>query len=267
LRCFADILCNVGRIASTAAWVSQKYLAERPESLFTGNFSKGDIFKADVLAASDVWSSISSASALLDQPVVEELVVYKTTPSIPDLRGWFGRAVAIEPAWGKHLLVAATQLATTFVHDLKAITPAYAHFVTDEKLTQALIKKHLLDHRFRQPLTEKTVALAHVARLAKGLQAEWGGSPMEGEEIALVDEDLTGWEMALTAAKQALEVIAGCTVLFESSGPKQIEEAKRLTAKDRPNMPKALWNALMRVGEYQAQAQVVMTKVQAKAEL
>ncbi len=62
------------------------------------------------------------------------------------------------------------------------------------------------------------------------------------------DDPVGGADLALDTAKTALAVVAACSIVLEG-GPQQVEEAKKLTAKVRPDVPRALWRALLRIAE------------------
>lgn len=249
LRRFVDIFVVVGKTAFTAAAVYSNYLGDRPGSLFTTDFKKGEVFKSDVVATTAAWKEIALTANLVNDAAASELAMYNSTPSMPDIRGWFGRAVSVRELWSKHLLVAAAQLANGLAADLRQITPIYAHYVDESRIVEPLVKKHLLQSKVRQPLSDKLVGLVHVVRLAKGLLAERVASPgaaASTDDSVYSDAEAKGWQDALDAAKKAIEVIAGCVVLYEEKGDAQKKDAANLTAKDRPDMPRALWNALKR---------------------
>ena len=97
----------------------------------------------------------------------------------------------------------------------------------------------------------KTVALAHVVKATKAALADRvaGGSPpkpADEDEPSHDEAVMMCADHALTTAKAALAVIAGCNIVFVG-GPRQAEEARQLTAKPRPDMPRALWEALLRI--------------------
>jgi hypothetical protein len=92
------------------------------------------------------------------------------------------------------------------------------------------------------------VALARVYGATKAALADRavGVSPPKPEDEDEPSHDeavMSSADHSLTTAKTALAVIAGCNIVF-AGGPKQVEEAQQLTARPRPDMPIALWEAL-----------------------
>ena len=243
LRWFAEIFCSSAKVACTCAFVGQKYFSGHPESFFHSSITKDQVLKADVQVVTTVWESISETVALLEGPLVQELDMYGATPSISDLKAWFERATWIGKVWKESLTDSTIELATSLSSDLRNITPVFGHFVTDDKMNATMVKKTLLSSKVKQPLADKVIALFHVIKLAKGLKADLGASPGDDPEV---EDDIGGAELALTAAKQALVVIAGCAVVYEGTDNQQAEAVK-LTSIERPDMPKSLWLALKRI--------------------
>ena len=240
LRWFAEIPCSSAKVACTCAFAGQKYFSAHPESFFHSSINKDQVLKADVPVITTVWESISPTVALLEGPLVQELDIYGTTPSISDLKGWCERAAWIGKVWKESLTESTIQLATSMSSDLRRITPVFEHFVTDEKMNAAMVNKTLLSSKVKQPLADKAIALFHIMKLARGFKADLGASPGDEPDV---EDVIDGAELALTAAKRALVVIAGCAIVYAGTD-KQQAEAMKLTSTDRPDMPKLLWKAL-----------------------
>ena len=258
LRCFADVLCSVGKVAATAAFASAKFLgAARPEQLFVKDLKQSPVWKPEVLAIGVTFREVAAAAKVMAGPLAVELAGYQTTPSVADLQTWLARASLVHPAWSSHVAAAAVQLTEDLTAELTKVTPVYTHFLTDTELNESLARKNLLAVSVRQPLADKTVCLVQVAKATRAaLTAEAEGDPLpqaakneqneESEPQGV--EALAGADNAVTAAKTAMAVIAGCSIVFEGSA-RQVEDAKTLTDKPRPDMPKALWAALLRIAE------------------
>ena len=174
--------------------------------------------------------------------------LYDTVPSVADLRSLFGRAASTVAVLSEHLAAAAVQFTEDLTAELAKVTPAYSHYLTDTKLSATLVKTHLLAASVSELLGKKTVALAHVSSATKAALADRavGVSPPKPEDEDEPSHDeavMSSADHCLTTAKNALAVIAGCNIVFVG-GPEQVEEAKQLTAKPRPDMPIALWEAL-----------------------
>ncbi len=103
LRCFADILCSIGKVAQTAAFVNCKFCGQRPESLFTSDFKKGEVLKPEVLVVATVWKGVGPLVELLASPSAAELTLYQTQPSIAVLKSWADRAALVGPLWASHV--------------------------------------------------------------------------------------------------------------------------------------------------------------------
>ena len=255
LRCFADALCSVGKVAATAAFASSKFCgAARPEQLFVTDLKQSPIWKPEVLAIGVTFRGVSAAALVMAGPLAAELAVYQTTPSVADLRRWLARAALAYPAWTSHVAAAAVQFTEDLTAELLKVTPVYKHFVTDTKINEAMARKNLLAASVRQPLADKTVCLVQVIKATRAaLTADVEGDPLQHavkkEAAEPQGEDaLAGADIAVTAAKTAMAVIAGCAIVFEGSA-RQTEDAKTLTDKHWPDMPKALWAALVNLSE------------------
>ena len=250
IRHFVDIFCRLGVVVATAAFATSKLFgANGPRNLFASEPRPGCVWKPEVMAVSAAWKGAIAAERLLDSPLAAELAVYQTTPSVADLQSLFRRAAAAVAQLSEHLAAAAVQHTEELTAELAQVTPAYSHYLTDTKLSGTLAKKHLLPSKVSELLGAKTVALAHIVKATKAALADRvaGGSPPkpEGENEPSNDEAVMMCaDHSLTTAKAALAVIAGCNIVFVG-GPKQVEEAKQLTAKPRPDMPIALWEALL----------------------
>ena len=268
LRCFANVLCLAGQVALATAFVASKYFTKQPDSLFATDFKTGEVFKREVQVFSTAWNAIAPTVASFGAENLQAMEIYSAAPSIADLCGWFDRAAAIGPLWTMHLLTATAKLAADLSSELQKITPVYAHYITETRITPPMVKRHLLANNVRQPLAEKVVALVHVSRAAKALKEELAAStavPAAVGDAVAADEDFAGWQHTLAAAKTALSVIAGCVILYEG-GSNQQEEAKKLTARDRPDMPRSLWHALKRVGDHQGGPAPIENTAENKAE-
>ena len=255
LRCFADALCSVGKVAATAAFAWSKFCgAARPEQLFVTDLKQSPIWKPEVLAIGVTFRGVSAAALVMAGPLAAELAVYQTTPSVADLRRWLARAALAYPAWTSHVAAAAVQFTEDLTAELLKVTPVYKHFVTDTKINEAMARKNLLAASVRQPLADKTICLVQVIKATRAaLTADVEGDPLQQavkkEAAEPQGEDaLAGADTAVTAAKTAMAVIAGCAIVFEGSA-RQNEDAKTLTDKHWPDMPKALWDALLALAE------------------
>ena len=255
LRCFADALCSVGKVAATAAFAWSKFCgAARPEQLFVTDLKQSPIWKPEVLAIGVTFRGVSAAALVMAGPLAAELAAYRTTPSVADLRRWLARAALAYPAWTSHVAAAAVQFTEDLTAELLQVTPVYKHFVTDLKINEAMVRKNLLAASVRQPLADKTVCLVQVLKATRAALTEAvEGDPLQqaaNKEAAEPqgEDALAGADIAVTAAKTAMAVIAGCSVVFEGCA-RQAEDAKTLTDKPRPDMPKALWAALVNLSE------------------
>ncbi len=154
------------------------------------------------------------------------------------------------PLWASHVAAAAVQFTEDRTAELIKLTPVYVRFLNDAKLNAVMARKNLLIASVRQPLADKTVALAQVARATKAALTTGEPVPQALKELAEPHgfDALAGADHALAAAKTALAVIAGCSIVFDG-GPRQVEDAKKLTERSRPDVPKALWTALLRIAE------------------
>ena len=183
-----------------------------------------------------------------------ELVRYQTTPSVADLQNWLARAALVYPAWASHVAAVSVQFTEDLTAELIKVTPVFKHFLTDTKLNEAMARKNLLAASVRQPLADKTFHLVQVLKATRAaLTADVVGDPLpqavkQEESEPEVAAALKGADNAVTAATTAMAVIAGCSIVFEGSA-RQVEDAKTLTDKPRPDMPKALWAALLRIAE------------------
>lgn len=271
LRCFADALCSVGKVAATAAFAWSKFCgADRPEQLFVTDLKQSPIWKPEVLAIGVTFRGVSAAALVMAGPLAAELAAYQTTPSVADLRRWLARAALAYPAWTSHVAAAAVQFTEDRTAELLQVTPVYKHFVTDLKINEAMVRKNLLAASVRQPLADKTVCLVQVLKATRAaLTADDEGDPLqqavkkEAAEPQQGEDALAGADIAVTAAKTAMAVIAGCSIVFEGSA-RQAEDAKTLTDKPRPDMPKALWAALVNLAE-RKKSDVPKTKAVPKA--
>ena len=271
LRCFADVLCSVGKLAATAAFASSKFFgaaaAARPEHLFVKDLKQSPVWKPEVLAIGVTFRGVSAAALAMAGPLAVELDMYQTTPSVADLQNWLARAALVYPAWVSHVAAAAVQFTEDRTAELIKVTPVFKHFLTDSKLNEALARKNLLAASVRQPLADKTVHLVQVLKATRAaLAADVVGDPppqavKQEESDPEVAATLKGADNAVTAATTAMAVIAGCSIVFEGGG-QQVQDAKKLTLKPRPDVPKALWAALMRIAEGKG---LIAAKVEAKA--
>jgi hypothetical protein len=160
----------------------------------------------------------------------------------------------------------AVQFTEDRTAELIKVTPVFKHFLTDSKLNEALARKNLLAASVRQPLADKTVHLVQVLKATRAALTDVVGDPLpQGVKAEESDPDvaaaLKGADNAVTAATTAMAVIAGCSIVFEGGG-QQVQDAKKLTLKPRPDVPKALWAALMRIAEGKG---LIAAKVEAKA--
>jgi hypothetical protein len=198
-----------------------------------------------------------------------ELELYQTVPSVADLQSLFGHAASTVAVLSERLAAAAVQITEELTAELVKVTPAYSHYLTDTKLSATLAKKHLLTASVSELLGTKTVALAHVyvaTKAALGDRAVVVSPPKpEDEDEPSHDEAvMSSADHCLTTAKTALAVIAGCIIVF-AGGPKQVEEAQQLTAKPRPDMPIALWEALVAISAKAEAAGTVVAKAKVGA--
>jgi hypothetical protein len=270
LRCFADVLCSVGKLAATAAFASSKFFgaaaAARPEHLFAKDLKQSPVWKPEVLAIGATFRGVSAAALAMAGPLAVELDMYQTTPSVADLQNWLARAALVYPAWVSHVAAVAVQFTEDRTAELIKVTPVFKHFLTDSKLNEALARKNLLAASVRQPLADKTVHLVQVLKATRAALTDVVGDPLpQGVKAEESDPDvaaaLKGADNAVTAATTAMAVIAGCSIVFEGGG-QQVQDAKKLTLKPRPDVPKALWAALMRIAEGKG---LIAAKVEAKA--
>ena len=271
LRCFADVLCSVGKIAGTAAFASSKFFgaaaAARPEHLFVKDLKQSPVWKPEVLAIGVTFRGVSAAAQAMAGPLAVELDKYHTTPSVADLQNWLARAALVYPAWVSHVAAVSVRFTEDLTAQLIQLTPVFKHFLTDAKLNEAMARKNLLAASVRQPLADKTVHLVQVLKATRAaLTADVVGDPPpqavnEEESDPEVAAALKGADNAVTAATTAMAVIAGCSIVFDG-GAQQVQDAKKLTLKPRPDVPKALWAALLRIAEGKG---AIAAKVEAKA--
>ena len=249
IRLFADILCRLGVVVATAAFATSKLFGvARPNMLFASEPLQGCFWKPEVMAISAAWKGTIAAEKLLTSPLAAELDLYRTAPSLADLRGLFGRAERASEHLAGYLAAVAVQFTEELTAELVKVTPAYSHYLTDAKLSATLARKHLMAASVGEQLGAKTVALSQVYSATKAALADRavGASlpkPANEDEPSHEEAVMSSAELCLTTAKNALAVIAGCNILFVG-GPVQAAEAKQLTAKPRPDMPIALWDAL-----------------------
>ena len=246
VRHFVDIFCRLGVVVATAAFATSKFFgANGPRILFASEPRQGCVWKPEVLAISAAWKH--AAAVQHSEDLTAELAEYKTTPSVADCQGLLSRAAAVQHTWTEHLAAAAVQQTDALTAELVQLTPAYLHDLTDAKISGTLANKNLLPLNVSEALGAKTVALAHVVKATKAALADRvaGGSPpkpADEDEPSQDEAVMLCADHSLTTAKAALAVIAGCNIVV--GGPKQVEEARQLTAKPRPDMPRALWEAL-----------------------
>ena len=279
LRCFADVLCSVGKIAATAAFASSKFVgaaaAARPEHLFVKDLKESPVWKPEVLAIGVTFRGVSAAALVMAGPLAVELDRYQTTPSVADLQNWLARAALVYPAWASHVAAVSVQFTEDLTAELIKVTPVFKHFLTDTKINEAMARRNLLAASVRQPLADKTFHLVQVLKATRAaLTADVVGDPLpqavkKEESEPEVAAALKGADNAVTAATTAMAVIAGCSIVFDG-GAQQVQDAKKLTLKPRPDVPKALWAALLRIAEAKAvaakvEAKAVAAKVEAKA--
>jgi hypothetical protein len=141
--------------------------------------------------------------------------------------------------------------------------------LTDTKLSATLARKHLMAASVGEQLGAKTVALSQVYSATKAALADRAvgvslPKPANEDEPSHEEAVMSSADLCLTTAKNALAVIAGCNILFVG-GPVQAAEAKQLTAKPRPDMPIALWEALVAISAKAEAAGTVVAKAKVGA--
>ena len=249
IRLFADILCRLGVVVATAAFATSKLFGvARPNMLFASEPLQGCFWKPEVMAISAAWKGTIAAEKLLTSPLAAELELNRTAPSLADLRGLFGRAERASEHLAGYLAAVAVQFTEELTAELVKVTPAYSHYLTATKLSATLARKHLMAAPVGEQLGAKTVALSQVYSATKAALADRAvgvslPKPANEDEPSHEEAVMSSADHCLTTAKNALAVIAGCNILFVG-GPLQAAEAKQLTAKPRPDMPIALWEAL-----------------------
>ena len=270
IRLFADILCRLGVVVATAAFATSKLFGvARPNMLFASEPLQGCVWKPEVMAISAAWKGTIAAEKLLTSPLAAELELYRTAPSVADLRGLFGRAERASEHLVGYLAAAAVQFTEELTAELVKVTPAYSHYLTATKLSATLARKHLMAASVGEQLGTKTVALAQVYSATKAALADRAvgvslPKPANEDEPSHEEAVMSSADHCLTTAKNALAVIAGCNILFVG-GPLQAAEAKQLTAKPRPDMPIALWEALVAISAKAEAAGTVVAKAEVGA--
>jgi len=265
-----DLLLSVARVSVVAAYALKTFVAGPAKtSLFAepAALQDGNIWKPVVGKITAVWAAVAASVGPASSAKAVELEQYNTTPSVGAMRAWLERASRTGPVWATYLAAASVKLAEEAAADVVKVTPAYKHFLTD-KIHPTMVRKNLLAEKVREPLQVKTKILNGVLKAAKAAiaVAKAAAAPdddtAEGQSVAI-----KGSQNVYSAAKDALAVIGCCAVVLED-GPDRVQQAIALTAKERPEVPAALWEAVKRVASgAAASAGPAFAKVDPKAEL
>ena len=163
--------------------------------------------------------------------------------------GWFAQAARLLRGLTSTLRE-KTRIATFgLAAEVKGIVPTHEHIYTDSKVNAALAKKVLLDEKMRLPLVQKFKGLHAMLSLCTSLKAKASDSPLDSDGANANEIDVE-WEAAkavLQSAKDALTVIAATEVLYALKSDEAKADAAKLLARPRPELKKALLEALKKV--------------------
>jgi len=252
LHAVLSLLTSAAKIACTAAFLAQRYFADKPESLVD---SATSALKPDVQAATAVLKLAGASALQIHGPVMADLKARGHLPrAADDFEGWFARANALVPHWGKALVQQSTAHMSALTTELTKLTPVYSHYISDASVNVAMVKKTLLQGRARELLAPKAKALFAARELCKGLWADWGGPP---SDLGVVRpdqehdpmEELDCADMAFLQAKKAISVIAACSVCYEPEVANREGQAEVLTATERPELVKPLLSILQKIAK------------------
>ena len=142
-------------------------------------------------------------------------------------------------------VVAASREATiALAHELKGVAPHHAHMFMPDKLNQRLAVQVLLNPKTMAAVPAKTKGLHKMLPLTTSLGAT--------AHISVSDDD-TELEMCkgtLTSGRDCITVIAAAKVLYGmGNGPsaEKSAECEKLLSKERPELTKAVLDALKKV--------------------
>ena len=230
------LLCLSSQIGCSFALLAGKRDAQGL-SLFKDCALRVDIDHAVEAASSAVKESL----AVLDKGWVSPSAAWKY-PGQFLKREWLLHASEAMRAFMCDLFAAAKAATETLATELKGAVPHYSHIFTPTKLNQKLAVQVLLNAKTMTAVSTKVKSLHKMLLLV--------GSLGETAQIVMSDDvELEESRGTLRSGHHCLSVMAAAKVLYGmgASPTERAAEASKLLSKDRPELTKAVVEALKKV--------------------
>ena len=231
------LMCSSAEVGCSFAFLAGK------RDLTGHSMFKDGILRADIdHAVQSARAALNESLAVLDKGWLSPVVVWRHKGLFLN-RSWFIQASQAMDAFMADIFGEAKTFVATLATELKGVIPHYSHIFTPTKLNQKLAVQVLLDPKTLATVSSKVKGLHKMLNLLLSLG--------ESAQISVVDDlQIEQCRGTLGSGVDCISAMAAAKVLYgmgTAPTKERTAEAKKLLSKERPELSKAVVDALKKL--------------------
>jgi len=230
----------IHKVVATAAWMQSKCSSsdQKAKPCIVDHKLKPEVERASVYLVTwlhDARAMVAAESWGAVRPVAAKQWLFP----VQEAGKWLDLFEVVVSALHRALLKQCAMDAESVAMEVSKVTPQYDHVITDDKVTMATARQHILGWPTKQQLGDGAVQLFNSLAYISKMHKAWNLTPDISHDPD-VGETIVAAQTVFGTARRAVAVIAALRIVAELKGQEQRSEACSLLAKKRSLIPKAL---------------------------